>query len=153
MTFPSSFLSAVSKSGICAANYSLCREHPLRLDIPLAKAPASAVLKVATGQVSLTKLGGPGTVFQLNGLPDEVSLNFIIQGRSSVETDFAVPFGNEVQRGTFASLCNAATVAAGLAAPNPPYPRPDFRSIEELVTILSKFEALVRKLGAAANGR
>lgn len=153
MIFLPGFLAAVSESGICTAYYSLCGEYPLRLNVPLVKAPASAVLKAAAGQVSLAKLVGPGTVFRLDGLPDRVSLNFIIQGRSSVETDFAVPFGDGAQRGTFAILCNAATVAAGLAVPNPPYPRPDFRSIEELVAILSKFEALVRKLGVVANGR
>ncbi len=153
MIFLPHFLAAVSESGICSAYYSLCREHPLRLNVPLAKAPASAVLKAATGQVLLKRLDGPGTVFRLDGLPDRVSLNFIIQGRSSVETDFSVSFGDGAQRGTFAILCNAATVAASLAAPNPAYPRPDFRSIEELVTILSKFDALVRKLGMVANGR
>ncbi len=123
------------------------------MNVPLAKAPAPAVLRASAGKVQLTKLGGPGTVFQLDGLPDHISLNFIVQGRSSVETDFSVPFGGEIQRGTFAILCNAVTAASG-AAPNPPYPRPDFRSLEELVTIFGELEVLVRKLGkVAANGR
>jgi hypothetical protein len=153
MIFSTAFLAAVNESGICTAYYSLCQDHPLRPNAPLAKTPASAVLKAAAPQVLLTKLGGPGSVFRLDGLPDKMSLNFIIQGRSSVETDFSVPFGDFVQRGTFAILCNAATVAAGLPAPNPPYPRPEFRSMEELVTILGTFDALFRRLTVVANGR
>jgi hypothetical protein len=151
MAFSQDFLAAV---GICATYYSLCREHPLRLDVPLAKAPATAVLKASAGHVSLTRLGGPGSVFQLNGLPDGTALNLIVQGRSSIETDFSVPFGSDNHRGTLAILCNAATIAGGTAVPNPPYPRPDFRSVDELVAIFGKLEALVRELGAlATNGR
>lgn len=86
MNFDLDFLTAVADSDICSAYYSLCREHPLRIGGPIEKAPATAVLKAAAGRVSLSKLSGPGTVFQLGGLPDNLSLTFIVQSRTRIET-------------------------------------------------------------------
>jgi|APAra7269097289_1048552.scaffolds.fasta_scaffold07918_1 hypothetical protein len=148
MDYSPDFLSAVAESGICSAYYSLCRDHPLRLDEPLAKAPGAEILRVANGTLQLKSLAGPGTVLQLVGLPEHISLNFIVQGRSSVETDFSVRFGDVIERGTFAVLCNVATTSTGGPVSNPPYPRPNFHSLEELIKIMCRLDTLVRKLGA-----
>jgi hypothetical protein len=95
-------------------------------------------------------LSGPGTGFQLSGLPDGVSLNFIVQSRTTVETDFTVPFKNAQQRGTFAIVCNAALVHHKMSVPTPPYPRPESHSIEELLAVFRGLDALVRKLAGVA---
>jgi hypothetical protein len=151
MNFAQGLLSAVAASDICSAYYRLCLEHPIRLDTASANAPAASIVKAATGNLSLKKLVGPGTVLQLGSLPESVSLNFIVQGCKSVETDFVVPYGNSIQRGTFAILCNAATSFAGDLLPNPPHPRPNFHSMDELIEIFGKFNNLVRELAVVAS--
>jgi hypothetical protein len=144
------FVIAVAGSAISDTYYSLCREHPMRPDAPLAKVPAAVVLEAIAGRMSLGKLSGPGSVFQAKGLPEGLSLNFILQGRSSVETHFSVVSRSDSYTGTFATICHAATVASGAAPPDPPYPRPNFYSADELAAIFVKFEALVRELGVVA---
>lgn len=146
MNFNPDFLAVVEKSGICNAYYALCREHPIRIGAPIEKAPAKAVLKAAEGRVLLSKLSGPGTVFQLGGLPENVALNFIVQSRTTVETDFSVPYKDSQRRGTFAIICNAALEQSKGNIPSPPYPRPESHSIEELLSIFQSFDALIRKL-------
>jgi len=150
MNFDPDFLTAVEDSDICSAYYSLCREHPLRIGAPIEKAPATALLKAAAGRVSLSKLSGPGTVFQLGGLPDNLSLTFIVQSRTRIETGFAIPFKEVQQQGTFAILCNAALTQSKMKVPSPPYPRPESHSVEELLAIFQEFDALVRKLASVA---
>lgn len=152
MNFNPDFLAAVADSDVCGSYYDLCREHPLRIGAPIEKAPATAVLKAAAGRISLRKLSGPGTVFQLGGLPEGVSLNFIVQSRTTVETDFTVPFKGAQEGGTFAIVCNAALAHTRKSVPNPPYPRPESHSLEELLAIFQSFDALVRRLASVAGG-
>ena len=78
-------------------------------------------------------------------MPDDASLSFIIQGRGFVETSFSLRFGDGEAHGTFATLCNAATVYGNAPAPRPPYPRPEFRSIEELLEIFERLSDLFRE--------
>ena len=151
MNFAPEFLSAVAASNICSSYYDLCNKHPLRIDAPPAKSPFKEVLKAAVGRVQLTKLSGPGTVYQLDGLPDGVALNFIVQGRSTVETDFVVPYKETKEGGTFAILCNAALAHSGQALPTPPYPRPQFCSLDELLVIFQSFDGLVRNLASVGS--
>ena len=153
MNFAPEFLALVSNSDVCSSYYALCREHPLRLDVPLAKAPWKDILQAAAGRVPLTRLRDPGRVFQLGGLPHDVSLNFIIQGGGTVETDLVVPWRGTPQRGTFAILCNQATGYSGNPLPDPPYPRPEFHSLDELLIVVQRFDTLIRKLAFVASER
>ncbi len=153
MNFAPEFLAFVSNSDVCSEYYALCREHPLRIDVPLAKAPWREILRAAAGRVPLTKLGGPGTVVRLGGLPEGVSLDFIIQGRSTVDTIFDVPWRGQSECGRFAILCNLSTECSGNPLPDPPYPRPEFHSLDELLTILQRFDTLIRKLAAVVSER
>ncbi len=77
-------------------------------------------------------------------MPDGSSLNFIIQGHSSVEASFSFRYENGEVRGTFATLCNATMAHGNVPARKPPYPRPEFRSIEELLKILERLSDLFR---------
>lgn len=146
MEYTSDFLAAVAASDIGPAYYALCREHPIRLDASPVKASSKDILKVASGRVAIENLQGRGTGFSLGALPDGVSLNFILQGRCTVETDFVVPFDTNPQSGTFATLCRAASIFHGGGHASPPYPRPNFYSIDELLDIFEKFDALIRRL-------
>jgi hypothetical protein len=150
--FDSGFLSAVADADICGAYYELCDKHPLRPDVPIERSPAREVLKAAAGLIPLKKLGGPGTVFALGGLPDHVSLNFIVHYRSLVDADFVVPFKEAQQQGAFAILCHEVLMWRGSPVPNPPYPLPDSHSIRELLDIFCGFDPLVRKLASCASG-
>jgi hypothetical protein len=152
MTFPDEFLSAVALSEVCTSYYGLCRVHPLRTGAPKAQAPAKEVIKAAAGRVPISKLSGPGSVYRLGGLPAGTSLAFILQGRCTVETDFTVLFRGAQQRGTFAILCKDASAYGGQALATPPYPRPNFYSLEELLGIFHELDVLVRKLASVANG-
>ena len=152
MTLMSEFLATVAASDICRSYYALCHEHPLRPEMAKENAAAKQVLDAAAGLVPLEKLRGPGSAYRLLSLPNGISLNFIIQGRSAIETDFTVPFSGTCQRGTFAILCNAASTINGGPAPRPPYPRPTFHSLDELIAIFRQFDGLVRRLGNVRAG-
>jgi hypothetical protein len=152
MNFPHEFLSAVALSDVCTSYYGLCQMHPLRTGAPKVQAPAKEVIKAAAGRVALTKLGGPGSAYLLGGLPAGTSLAFILQGRCTVETDFTVLFRGVQQRGTFSILCKDASAYGGQVLANPPYPRPNFYALEELLDIFYELDVLVRKIASVANG-
>ena len=144
-------LLAASSSGITDKYYGLCNRFPFKAGAPLKKVAAKEVLNAAQGTIQISKLVGPGTVFQLEGLPNGVSLNFIIQSGGTIETDFSVSFDGQEERGTFAMLCNEATKQQGLPAPNPAYPRPTCGSSQEAVSIFESLRELVLLLSKGAS--
>lgn len=93
------FVAAVASSNVCALYYALCDEYPLRLRIPRTTLAKTAVLEAAAArELPLEKLRGPGAVYRLSSLPENLSLNVIIQGGGSLETDFTVHFRDRPQR-------------------------------------------------------
>ena len=145
MNFSPGLLSTVWSSRICGAYYDLCSRHPPRPEVVPVRTTTRDILKMAECRLSISKLSGPGSTFQMGDMPDGASLSFIIQGRSSVETGFSLRFEDGEVRGTFATLCNAAMAYGSAPAPRPPYPRPEFRSIEELLDILERLSDLFRE--------
>jgi hypothetical protein len=149
MSFSPDFIAAAAASDICASYYALCDEYPLRLNAPKASLTKNAILEAAAAtSLSLEKLGGPGAVYRLSSLPDGLSLNFIVQGHGSLETDFTVQLADTAQRGTFATLCHSARISGGRPAHQPPYPRPTCLSADELVAAMKRLEDLTRMLGS-----
>lgn len=142
MDFSPEFLSLAMQSGACAHYYAICAEHPMRLGEGFSPAKASEIIKAAKGRMNLSKLAGPGTVLQLNELRQGAMLRFLLQGRCCVETDFSVTFNSSIQRGTLAVLCHAALLQAGAEAHSPPYPRPEFHSMDELFEVFQKLGEL-----------
>lgn len=149
MAFSSSFLAAVDAAGICDGYYGVCAEHPFRPGPPEGSTSGKAVLEAAKGEIFLRKLQGPGTVFLLENLPAGLALNFIIQSRATVETDFSVSHQGQQERGTFAVLCHSALGYTGLPFRNPPYPRPVFASAQELIVIMQKLRAVLLRMPIA----
>jgi hypothetical protein len=143
VTFSNGFLTAVDAAGICDRYYGVCAEHPFRPGPPQGSISAKTVIDAARGAVPLRKLQGPGTVFQLDDLPAGLALNFIIQSRTTVETDFSVLRQGQQERGTFAVLCHAALGSTGHPFHNPPYPRPMFSSVQELIAIMQKLRTVL----------
>ena len=134
------FLAAVAATDYAPRYYELCRQHPLRLDAPACKAPAADVLRVARAAGPANRLPGPGRPFgfELPGEPPAGELVFVIQGRTTVETHFAVPFRSVQVAGTFAILALDVLGLRGEPPPSPPYPRPEFHSLEELAEVLAE---------------
>ena len=149
MTFSSGFLTAVDAAGICDRYYSVCAEHPFRPGPPQGSISGKTVIDAARDTVPLRKLQGPGTVFLLDGLPAGLALNFIIQSRTTVETDFSVARQGQQERGTFAVLCHAALGSMGRPFHNPLYPRPMFSSIQELIAIMQKLRGVLLDMQGA----
>lgn len=146
MNFTPDFLSLVTRCGTSARYYEICAEHPFRLEEPPSPARATEIIAAAGGRMHLSKLPGPGTVLQLHDLLPGVALRFILQGRRSVETDFSIKFGAGIERGTLAVLSHAATLHSGVEPNRPPYPRPEFHSIDELLAIFQTLEILVNDI-------
>ena len=149
MNYSRDILDAASHVGIWDAYYKLCKEHPLVPGTSVKKVPYKDVLSAAEGVVLLSKLAGPGLVFKLGGLPDGVSLNFIIQSGGTVETHFVIGQAEHELHGTFAILCNEALKHVGQPTPVPAYPRPICSSATELVTVFYVLQELVLALSEA----
>lgn len=143
MNFEPSLLLAASSSGVTQKYYGLCDRFLLRAGAPIKKVAAKEVLGVAHGRIEISKLTGPGTIFQLAGLPDGVSLNFIIQSGGTVETDFTLSFDDQQVRGTFTILCNESVKLQGHPTPNPAYPRPICGSAQEMVSTFQSLQELL----------
>lgn len=149
MTLRSPFLSAALKAGIHTSYYALCDAHPLNLDAPKVSLAAKAVLGAAAGHLPLEKLRGPGAVYKLVALPEGMELNFILLGRDTVDTHFRISTAEAVHESSFAILSKNLLQVSGAPDPDPPYPRPSFYSMAELIGILQEFDRLVRTLGSA----
>lgn len=65
--------------------------------------------------IPLEKLRGPGSVYRHLSLPEGLSLNFIIQGRSIVETHFSIETNGTRHESSFAILSKELTEFAGTA--------------------------------------
>jgi hypothetical protein len=141
------FLRAAADCGIHSSYYALCDNHPLRPSLPSISISSKNLLEATSGAVPLEKLRGPGSVYKLLALPDGIALNLIIQQRTTVETHFNISSGETIRTGTFAILCKQILESNDEPVRSPPYPRPTFHSIEELIDILVVFDKLVRKLG------
>ncbi|WP_157212790.1 hypothetical protein [Herbaspirillum sp. CF444] len=150
MNFESSILLSTFSLGVTEKYYGLCDRFPYRAGALYAKIAAKELLNAAQGKIQISKLPGPGAVFQLVGLPDDVSLNFIVQSGGTVETDFSLLIDGQKARGTFAILCNESVKNQGFPAPNPAYPRPIGSSAEEMVSIFQSLGELVLVLAKGA---
>jgi hypothetical protein len=145
------FLATIAATDFAPRYYELCRLHPLQLDAPACKAPAADVLRVARLAGPATKLPGPGRPFgfELPGGPCAGELVFVIQGRTTVEAHFAVPFRGGQAASTFAVLALDVRGLRGEPPPSPPYPRPEFHSLEELAAVLAEVYSLGCLVAAA----
>lgn len=143
MNLESSILLAAFSLGVTEKYYGLCDRFPYKAGTPFKKIAGKEVLNAAKGKIEISKLTGPGAVFRLVGLPDDVSLNFIVQSGGAVETDFSLSIDGQKMRGTFAILCNESVKNQGFPAPNPAYPRPIGNSAQEMVSIFQSLGELV----------
>ncbi len=142
MNLKTSLFTAAYSAGVPQKYYSLCAKFPFVAGVLYTKMGAKDVLAAATGQVEISKLSGPGRVFQLNGLPAGVSLKFVVQSGGTVETHFCLSADNQEAFDTFASFCKECLEHQGLC-PNPPYPRPVCKSTDDLIAAFQEFRDLV----------
>jgi hypothetical protein len=140
----SDFVAAIAATDFAPRYYDLCRRHPPRFDIPACKAPANEVLRVARLAGAAVRLAGSSRSFGFELPGDQAASEFIfvIQGRTTVEVGFAFPFQGGEVASTFAILASDVSVMRGEPLLNPPYPRPEFHSLEELATVLDEVYSL-----------
>ena len=144
-------LAAANSAGVCGAYYRLCGEYPFISGSNTKKLPYKEILGAANGKILLSKLRGPGTVFQVEGLPKTISINFIIQTGGTIETDFLISEAEQEHRSTFAILCNEALKQAELPAPKPAYPRPVCSSAGDMVAAFVRLLELALVLAGTTN--
>lgn len=132
----------IESLGLADKYYDICRQHPLRIGETIEKMPYKEVLKAASGQIDIQKLKGPGTCYEVQGLPETVLLRFIVQGRTTVETHFELSGIKKEYVASFATMCLAAKEAAGKEKPKPPYPRPEAHTLSELIKVFTKLKDL-----------
>ncbi|MCD1649748.1 hypothetical protein [Marinobacter adhaerens] len=136
----------IESLGLTDKYYDLCNEYPLRVGTPVEKMSSREVLKAADGRVSIQKLKGPGTCYEVQDIPDSVLLRFIIQSRTRVETHLQVQGLEREYVSSFATLCLAAREAAGKERPTPPYPRPEVHSVNELIEVFTRLRDLALEI-------
>jgi hypothetical protein len=129
--------------------YEVCEQHPMRIGEPIEKMPYKEILKAAEGKIELKKLKGPGTCFEVIGLPDSVSLSFVIQSRTGVEAYIKFSAFEKEYLHSFATFSFAAKEAAAKEKPKPPYPRPQAHSLAEMVEVFVKLKGLALKFNEA----
>lgn len=129
--------------------YEVCEQHPMRIGEPIEKMPYKEILKAVEGEIELKKLKGPGTCFEVIGLPDSVSLSFVIQSRTGVEAHIKFSAFEKEYLHSFATFSFAAKDAAAKEKPKPPYPRPQAHSLAEMVEVFVKLKGLALKFNEA----
>ena len=142
----SQFFKTAIEVGTHESYYALCDAYPFRSEAPRIETSAKNIMAATSGLIPLEKLSGPGSVYKLLALPDGVGLNFIIQGRQIVETHFRIDADGITQEGSFAILCKGLLQVSGCESRTPPYPRPAFYSLDELIAIFRGFDLIIRKL-------
>lgn len=131
--------------GLSDEYYEVCEQHPMRIGEPIEKMPYREILKAAEGKIELKKLKGPGTCLEVIGLPDSVSLSFVIQSRTGVEAHIKFTGFEKEYLHSFATFSFAAKEAAAKEKPKPPYPRPQAHSLAEMVEVFVKLKGLALK--------
>lgn len=149
MNYDLSLLEAANNVSLCSAYYELCNNYPHIPGSGSKKTPFKEILAAAEGIIILSKLRGPGIVFQVGGLPERVSLNIIIQSGSSVETDIIIQHPQQEYRATFAILSNETLKNSGISEPNPGYPRPICTSANDMVIVIARLRELTIALAKA----
>lgn len=129
--------------------YEVCEQHPMRIGEPIEKMPYKEILKTAEGKIELKKLKGPGTCFEVIGLPYSVSLSFVIQSRTGVEAHIKFSTFEKEYLHSFATFSFAAKEAAAKEKPKPPYPRPQAHSLAEVIEVFVKLKGLALKFNEA----
>ncbi len=129
--------------------YNICDRHTLRIGEPIEKMPFKEVLKAAKGKIDIQKLNGPGTCYEVQGLPDTVFLRFIVQSRTRVEPHFELSSVKKEYIASFATMCFAVKEAAGETKPKPPYPRPNAYSLSELIQVFIQLKELALEFDEA----
>ena len=132
----------IESLGLADRYYDICRQHPLRVGETIEKMPYKEVLKAASGQIDIQKLKGPGTCYEVQGLPETVLLRFIVQGRTTVETHFELSGVKKEYVDSFATMCLSAKEAAGKEKPKPAYPRPEAHTLGELIKVFKNLREL-----------
>ncbi|MDO6528053.1 hypothetical protein [Motilimonas sp. 1_MG-2023] len=129
--------------------YEVCEQHPMRIGEPIEKMPYKEILKASEGKIELKKLKGPGTCLEVTGLPDSISLSFVIQSRTGVEAHIKFSAFEKEYLHSFATFSFAAKEAAAKEKPKPPYPRPQAHSLAEIVEVFVKLKGLALKFNEA----
>lgn len=143
--FTDDFLKLIGDANICKDYYRICSAHQID-PVERVNINAQAVLAAAAGKVLVKKIKDPAIVYELQSLPLDASLLFVLKASGDVDALFSVLFRGEEQSGSFASLCNRALNAKGLPVPNPPFIKPVYASLNELIVVFQELSGLMLNL-------
>ncbi len=144
---------ALSRTEFAARYYRLCGRFPPRPGDPgrYTKRDVLAVL-ADLGRTPAAQLRGRAFDFEWPAGGWQASCGVILQGREVVEFWCGLERPGERAGDTMAVLARAAAEAGGLAAPDPPYPRPVYQSVGELREVLAELFALADLVVAVGSG-
>ena len=139
------FYSAVGATDFAQRYYALCCKYPLRDQSPC-KLPTKQVRRVLVASgcdpSAWNSTSRAYEQVQTSGART-LSNGFRVHGRTTVEFDFCVEgLSDDRVGGSFAAVARHATLCKGGPVPDPPYPRPEFHSTEELEIIITECMAL-----------
>lgn len=135
--------------------YELCARYPLRTSAPQ-KLPNAEILATLADVGSVSKLKGPGRVYEISAprLVEAVDFAFIIQGAGTVIEPCLGLTENGARSGTnYSVLAFSANAAQQMPAPTPAYPRPFFHSLWELHEVVSAAFELAVLVGNSVRQR
>jgi hypothetical protein len=133
------FVDALAATDFAARYYHLCTRFPQRQGDPgrCTKKDVLALL-AELGRVPTQEGKGKAFEFEHPAGNWKTFFGFILQGRELVEFWCSFEKDGEKVGGNFTVLAREVGQMNGLPLPEPPYPRPIFRSVVELRDILAE---------------
>jgi hypothetical protein len=147
-------VTALARTEFAARYYRLCDRFPDRPGDP-GRCTKRDVLAILTelGRTPAAELRGRAFDFEWPAGAWEASCGFILQGREVVEFWCSLDRPGLRVGDNMTGLARAATAAGGLPVPDPPYPRPIYRSVGELREILAELFVLADLVVAIGVGQ
>jgi hypothetical protein len=141
------FYTAVSASDFSDRYYALCRQFPVRDISPclLSNDTISTVLS-ALGRTTHRDARDNSYGYDQVYKHGKLHVGFIIQKQTMLEYWFWVDQNDQRTGSNYAVIAYEAAKLAGKATPQPPYPRPEFHSVDELQLILAELFDLADEL-------
>jgi len=136
-------LAALSSIDLDGRYYRLCDAHRYSTD-PRPKYTTAAVRKLLRSleRVPVAETGGRAFEFSAAVGSRTLAAGLIIQGRSVVEFWWSWESPSGPIGDTMAVSAKSVAEHAGRSVPTPPYPRPEFSTVEELEIILRELFSL-----------
>lgn len=140
--FSEAFLQAIVTAGLHQQYYQICKGHPAN-HAGKVKVAVRDVLEAAKDRVSIKKLKGPSLTYVFDDIAEGYELRAVLYLTGAVQVSFSAYYRGKQQAGPLTMLAHHATLVTSGSEPNPPYQRPDYRSVDELIAIFEEIQKLM----------